>query len=168
MRRVRVFEPDRTVPVHPSRNFDSEVGTLDTLVCNPPHRAGFYALLDLMPVELSKVLAFPELSSTHEFESLARRELSIIFKHSHTCPISLFAHREVARFRESRPDTPVYLISVKRQRDISRHVAEYTGVQHESPQVVVISRGDVLATASHDEITAEWIASAVASHPAAK
>lgn len=133
-----------------------------------PTEHDFYALLELMPFEQSKVLALPELSSTHEFESLATGELSIIFKHSPTCPVSLFAHREVARFCESQPNAPVYLISVRRQREIARHVAEYTGVQHESPQVVVISRGDVLAAASHDAITAEWIASAVALHGAAK
>jgi bacillithiol system protein YtxJ len=62
----------------------------------------------------------------------------------------------------------VYLISVRRQRDIARHVAEFTGVQHESPQVVIMRRGDVLAAASHDAITAEWIAMNVASQSTAK
>ena len=128
-----------------------------------PTELWFYALLELMAFELSKPPVLLELTSTRDFDSLANHELSIIFKHSHTCPISLFAHGEVARFCERQPDAPVYLISVKRQRDIARHVAEYTGVQHESPQVVVMSRGGVLAAASHEAITAEWIASAVAS-----
>ena len=128
-----------------------------------PTQLWFYAVLELMAFLQSKVPVLPELSSAHEFDSLANRELSIIFKHSPTCPISLFAHREVSRFCERQPNAPVYLISVRRQRDVARHVAACTGVQHESPQVVVMSRGDVLASASHDEITAEWIASAVAS-----
>jgi monothiol bacilliredoxin len=113
--------------------------------------------------QLSETPVFLELNSTHDYDSLVSRELSIIFKHSHTCPISLFAHREVSRFCETWPGAPVYLISVRRNRDVARHVAERTGVQHESPQVVVLRRGDVLAAASHDAITAEWIASAIES-----
>jgi bacillithiol system protein YtxJ len=116
-----------------------------------------------MSFEQSKTTGLTELASTQEFDSLATGDLSIIFKHSPTCPTSLFAHREVSRFCETQPGTAVYLISVRRQRDIARHVALCTGVRHESPQVVVLSRGGVLAAASHADITAEWIASAVAS-----
>ena len=105
-----------------------------------------------------------ELTSTQQFDSLAGQELSIIFKHSPTCPTSLYAHREVTRFCDSEPNAPVYLISVRRQRDIARHVERCTGIRHESPQVVVMSRGGVLASASHDEITAEWIASAISNN----
>jgi bacillithiol system protein YtxJ len=121
-----------------------------------------------MPFHLSKSAGITELTTTQEYDSLASQDLSIIFKHSPTCPTSLFAHREVSRFCERQPDAPVYLISVRRQRDIARHVAQRTGVQHESPQIVVLRRGDVLAAASHNAITAEWIASAVASTSAAQ
>ena len=115
-----------------------------------------------MSFQLSQATGITELTSTQQYDSLLSQEISIIFKHSPTCPISLFAHREVSRFCESQPEAPVYLISVRRQRDVARHVAQCTGVRHESPQIVVLRRGDVLAAASHDKITAEWIASAVA------
>jgi|SRR5579863_588856 len=111
--------------------------------------------------EQSKATVIPELTSTQHFDSLAARSLSIIFKHSPTCPTSLYAHREVSRFYESQPDAPIYLVSVRRQRDIARHVAQCTGIRHESPQVVILRNGGVLAAASHEEITAEWLASAV-------
>jgi bacillithiol system protein YtxJ len=117
-----------------------------------------------MSLQLSKATGITELTSTQQYDSLLSEEISIIFKHSPTCPVSWFAHREVARFCENQPDAPVYLISVRRQRDIARHVAQSTGVQHQSPQVVVLRRGDVLAAASHDDITAEWIASAIAAN----
>jgi bacillithiol system protein YtxJ len=109
-----------------------------------------------------------ELTSIQEFDLLAGQELSIIFKHSPTCGISLLAHREVSRFCDMQPDAPVYLISVRRQRDIARYIAQRTGVQHESPQIVVLRRGDVLASSSHNAITVEWIASAVASRHTAQ
>jgi bacillithiol system protein YtxJ len=114
-----------------------------------------------MSFHLSQISGISELTSTQHYDALAAQELSIIFKHSPTCPISLYAHREVARFCERQPNAPVYMISVRRQREIAKHVAQCTGIRHESPQIVVLRRGDVLAAASHDEITAEWIASAV-------
>lgn len=101
----------------------------------------------------------PELKSTQECDALLGQELAIFFKHSPTCPISLFAHREVMRFRTARPDAPVYLVSVRRQREIARHIAERTGIRHESPQVVVVRGGNVIGSASHDEITADLLRS---------
>ena len=115
-----------------------------------------------MPFHLSEAPAMTELTSTQQYDSLLAQDISIIFKHSPTCPVSLFAHREVSRFCQTQPGAPVYLISVRRQREVARHVSQLTGVRHESPQVVVLRRGDVLAAASHHEITAEWIASAIA------
>ena len=108
-----------------------------------------------------------ELTTTHDYDLLASHDLSIVFKHSTTCPISLYAHREVARFCERRPDAEVYLISVRQRRDLARHVTQKTGVEHESPQVLVLRRGDVLASASHSEVTADWIAWAISSNNAA-
>lgn len=129
-----------------------------------PTSFDFYVLLDIVFFQQREVLALSELTTTQQYDSVAAEQLSIIFKHSPTCPISLFAQREVTRFCEQTPGAPVYLISVRRQRDVARHVAQQTGVRHESPQIVVLSRGDVIASASHDAITAEWIASAVNSH----
>jgi bacillithiol system protein YtxJ len=123
-----------------------------------------YALLKVMTFQQSKAASITELTSTQDYDLLLSQEISIIFKHSPTCPISIFAHREVSRFCETQPGAPVYLISVRRQRDVARHVAQCTGIRHESPQIVVLRRGDVLASASHDAITAEWIASAIASN----
>lgn len=101
----------------------------------------------------------PELTTTEECDALLAQDLTILFKHSHTCPVSLFAHREVIRFCAVQPEAPVYLVSVRRRRELSTHIAERTGVRHESPQVVVLRRGSVVGAASHEEITAELLAS---------
>src|SRR5579875_3258690 len=103
----------------------------------------------------SSTETIPELNSTQECDALFTHDLTIVFKHSPTCPISLFAHREVMRFRTAQPDARIYLVSVRRRRDVARHIAERTGIRHESPQIVVLRRGTVIAAASHDEITAE-------------
>jgi bacillithiol system protein YtxJ len=83
--------------------------------------------------------------------------LVILFKHSPTCPVSWMAHREVMRLRTEQPDLPLYLISVRRRRDVARFVEEHTGVRHESPQVLVLRGGTVVASASHDDVTAPAI-----------
>lgn len=107
--------------------------------------------------------SIPELSSTQECDALIGQDLLVLFKHSPTCPISLFAHHEVVRFRTAQPDTPVYLVSVRRQRELARHIAECTGIRHESPQILVLRHGNVIGAASHDAITADWLISLVGS-----
>ncbi len=107
--------------------------------------------------------SIPEVSTTEEWETIRAQDLTIVFKHSPTCPVSIFAHREVMRFWNAQPQAPVYLVSVRRRRDVARHIAERTGVRHESPQILVLRRGNLVGAASHNEITAELLTSLVAS-----
>lgn len=106
----------------------------------------------------------PEIDSIEECSEVMKGELVILFKHSPTCPVSWMAHREVMQYRSAQPEVPIYLISVRRRREVSRHIAEQTRIHHESPQVIVLRRGDVFATASHDDITAETITGFVERH----
>lgn len=99
----------------------------------------------------------PELDSIEDCVSVMNGELVVLFKHSPTCPVSWMAHREVMQYRSAQPDIPVYLVSVRRRREVSRHIAEQTGIQHESPQIIVLRRGEVVAAASHDDVTADTI-----------
>jgi bacillithiol system protein YtxJ len=114
-----------------------------------------------MPWSMS-TQAVPELDSVEECASVMNAELVVLFKHSPTCPVSWMAHREVMQYRAAQPQIPIYLVSVRRRREVSRHIAEQTGIQHESPQLIVLRRGEVIATASHDDITAETISGFVA------
>jgi bacillithiol system protein YtxJ len=99
----------------------------------------------------------PEVDSIEECRLLMQKDFVILFKHSPTCPVSWMAHREVMRLHTEQPDLPFYLISVRRRRDVARFVAEHTGVCHESPQVLVLRSGTVVASASHDDVTASAI-----------
>ena len=104
----------------------------------------------------------PEIDSIEECVEVVNGEVVVLFKHSATCPVSWMAQREVLRYRSAEPDIPVYLVSVRRHRDVSRHISELTGIQHESPQVIVFRRGKAIAATSHDDITAEAISAFVA------
>jgi bacillithiol system protein YtxJ len=103
----------------------------------------------------------PEIDTIEDYASLMNEELVVLFKHSPTCPVSWMAHREVLQYQSAQPNVPVYLVSVRRRREVARHIADHTGIQHESPQIIVLRRGTVVASASHDDITAEAIAAFV-------
>lgn len=80
---------------------------------------------------------------------------ALVFKHSTRCPVSTAAHREVAGFRQKHPEAPVYVVHVVEQRDLSKAVAERTGVRHESPQAIVLASGAVAWSDSHEGVTAD-------------
>jgi bacillithiol system protein YtxJ len=105
----------------------------------------------------------PEIDTIEDYASLMNEELVVVFKHSPTCPVSWMAHREVLQYQGSQPHVPLYLVSVRRRREVARHIADQTGIQHESPQIIVLRRGTVVGSASHDEITSEAIAGFVGS-----
>lgn len=88
----------------------------------------------------------------------------LVFKHSLTCPISTKAFREYQSFLEGRPesDETVYtLVEVQNARDVSNAIADRTGVRHESPQAILMRGGEVAWHASHWNIEADALASAV-------
>ncbi len=91
-------------------------------------------------------------------ELLARSqdEPVIVFKHSSTCPISSAAYQEMSRVEEN-----IALIVVQRARALSQKIAAQTGVRHESPQAIILRRGQVVWSASHWSITSEAVTAAV-------
>jgi len=84
----------------------------------------------------------------------------IIFKHSTTCPISARAHGQMSQVATG-AGGQISLVIVQRAQELSRRVAEQTGLQHESPQVIVLRNGGVVWSASHFDITTEAVEKAV-------
>jgi bacillithiol system protein YtxJ len=97
-----------------------------------------------------------ELKSITELDEAFSRSSTrpvLIFKHSRICPASANALDE---FRDAlgRLDFDHGLIVVQSSREISAEVASRTGVQHQSPQALLLHEGQVVWHASHSEITA--------------
>ncbi len=84
------------------------------------------------------------------------QEPVVLFKHDPSCPISAAAHRELQQVPE-----PVSLIDVEHETHISTEVAMRTGVQHESPQVIVLDQGRPAWSASRYEITYDAVGEAL-------
>lgn len=89
------------------------------------------------------------------FARLGEQEVAVIFKHSPTCIISMNANSQVEKFRAAHPEVPFYMVSVKKDRPISNFIAESTGIEHASPQIIVFRKGTPSAVATHSEITVQ-------------
>ena len=78
---------------------------------------------------------FTKLKNTDELDDLLARsndEPVAIFKHSMTCPISASAFQEMKDYAGG-----VALVEVQNARDLSREIGDHTGVQHESPELLL-------------------------------
>ncbi len=82
----------------------------------------------------------------------------LIFKHSTSCPISHIAKRRIEDdWNEENMLIEPYYIDLKAYRDVSNAIAEKYMVHHESPQVLIIRKGECLYDASHLDIRLEEI-----------
>jgi bacillithiol system protein YtxJ len=102
---------------------------------------------------------FVKVTDIKAFEEMADRSKErpvVIFKHSLTCPISATAYDQMAEFTGE-----VALVEVQRARELSSEIENRLGVNHESPQVIVLSNGQVVWNASHFGITAAAVTQAV-------
>ena len=102
---------------------------------------------------------FVRITEKSSFEELADRSREapvVIFKHSLTCPISAAAYNQMCEFAGE-----VLLIEIQRARELSREVENRLGVRHESPQVIVLHKGQVAWNASHFDITVDAVINAV-------
>ena len=82
----------------------------------------------------------------------------IVFKHSNACSISARAYREMEKV------DGVNILEVQSARDVSRELANRTGVRHETPQVSILKDGKAVWNASHFDVTAADVKRAVESN----
>lgn len=80
----------------------------------------------------------------------------VIFKHSTRCEISRMALRRLERNWDFK-ETPItlYYLDLLAYKDISNRVAEISGIQHESPQIILYLMGKPIFHTSHSGISTE-------------
>lgn len=93
-----------------------------------------------------------------DLEAIRALDVAVLFKHSRTCPVSWHAEKQVQRFQEAHPEVPVFTVTVQDQRALSNRIEAETGIDHESPQVIVFEKGEVVGTTSHGGVTAGYLA----------
>lgn len=112
-----------------------------------------------MPASL-QTLSTPD-QLDRALEQSARRP-AVIFKHSPTCGISAQAFESISEWLAGDvPDADFYVVPVQASRALSTHLSQKFGIRHESPQVMVIDRGEVAWHGSHFRATATSIAAAL-------
>lgn len=87
----------------------------------------------------------------------------LIFKHSTSCSISAAAKSKIERqwADAGLADTKLYYLDLLRFRPISAEIAQQFGVQHESPQLLLIRDGECQYNASHMGIRLSDVKTAV-------
>jgi len=91
--------------------------------------------------------------------------LVLLFKHSVTCGTSAQAYDELVEHLSTGQHTTRYVIvTVQTHRDISDAVAARFNVRHETPQALLIHKGQVVWEASHFSVTADTIENAIDRH----
>ena len=116
-----------------------------------------------MPETSEQPTNFASVTDAEDLDELLARSHGapvIIFKHSTTCPISSHAHGQMSQVATGVAGQ-ISLVIVQRARELSRRVAEQTGIPHESPQAIVLRNGGVVWSASHFDITTEAVEQAV-------
>jgi bacillithiol system protein YtxJ len=89
-------------------------------------------------------------------EIKANEGVSLIFKHSTRCSISMMAKKSVDMDLDDLPETvKSYFLDLIANRDISSQIAEIFNVHHESPQLLVIKNGECILDQSHSDISIE-------------
>jgi bacillithiol system protein YtxJ len=85
-----------------------------------------------------------------------------IFKHSTRCGISAMAkNRMDTRWTYDKSVLPVYYLDLLQYRSISNRIAADFGVQHESPQLLLIHKGKCVFNTSHSGVSAEALKQAL-------
>jgi bacillithiol system protein YtxJ len=93
-----------------------------------------------------------QLTALEEIDKASFTHPILIFKHSTRCSIS-----DVAKARLDREDNlngvDFYYLDLIKHRDISNALAEKYNVHHESPQILLIQKGECVYDESHIAIT---------------
>lgn len=108
-------------------------------------------------------VAFPwiELTSSEQLKQAIESSVEnavILFKHSTRCSISSMAKsRFESNWNTDLSDVSIYYLDLIAHRNISNEIAELTGIEHQSPQAIVLKNKEVIYDASHSEISAKAI-----------
>lgn len=93
------------------------------------------------------------LSSLEDLESAlaqSKQQPIAIFKHSTRCSISSTAKNRLERgWKFNDEQITAYFLDLIAHRNISNNIAEQLGVEHQSPQLIVVKDGKAVYDASH-------------------
>lgn len=99
---------------------------------------------------------FTESHQIQEIIELSKQEPVLIFKHSTRCSISSTSLNRLER-AWNLEHAKAYYLDLIAFRPISNSIAEVFGVEHQSPQILIIKDGKCVYTESHWDIAFDTI-----------
>ncbi|MBO0939864.1 bacillithiol system redox-active protein YtxJ [Fibrella sp. HMF5335] len=96
----------------------------------------------------------------HIIDESAERPV-LIFKHSTTCSISAMALSRMERNWSDAAGIKPYYLDLLAHRPISAQIAQTFGIDHQSPQVLLIQNGECVYDASHMAISFQTLTQVV-------
>ncbi len=107
-----------------------------------------------------------ELTGEHQLDNIHQESSDtpvLIFKHSYRCNISRAALDRLERHwnGDEMTDVKPYFLDLLSNRQLSNAIAQVFEIEHESPQVLLISNGKVILDLSHFEIEYARIKAAI-------
>lgn len=95
------------------------------------------------------------ITQVEEINALSNDKPVLIFKHSTRCSISSMALSRFERSYSNDAGLAPYFLDLIAFREVSNFIAEHYGVEHQSPQVIVIQKGKATYHNSHNGIDFE-------------
>jgi bacillithiol system protein YtxJ len=108
----------------------------------------------------AEFVAVADAAALEELFARSKDAPVVVFKHSTTCPISARAHRQMSQLSRAAVGE-VALVVVQTARPVSEEIARRTGVEHHSPQAIILRDGKPVWNASHFDITTDAVERAV-------
>ena len=102
-----------------------------------------------------KLLPWIALNSVSQLDTIAEQsktKTQLIFKHSTRCGISRMVMNQFVSAYDVELNADLYYLDLLNYRDVSNEVGYKFQVLHESPQLLVLKNGVVVAHASHGAI----------------
>lgn len=99
-------------------------------------------------------IALENITQLDTIIELSKTVPCLLFKHSTRCSISSMALNRLEsswKNEDNKHLTPYYL-DLLQHREISNEIAQRFGVEHQSPQALIISNGKCIYDASHSDI----------------
>lgn len=105
----------------------------------------------------TRKISWVQLTSSMQIETLRKKSKTrpqVIFKHSTTCGISFMVlNMFEANCSITEGQMDFYFLDIRKYRDVSNEISDDFGVIHQSPQLLVVQNGEVVAHDSHGAIS---------------
>ncbi|MFV9551205.1 bacillithiol system redox-active protein YtxJ [Algibacter sp. PT7-4] len=98
-------------------------------------------------------IALNDLKQLSAIDEKSKSKLQVVFKHSTRCGISrMVMNQFIEAYHLNEDQLDLYYLDLLNFREVSNEVGYKYQIMHESPQILVIKNGVVLAHASHGAI----------------